>query len=112
MYDSAIPRRSFLAPALAWAVLIPRHRASRPAKRAAQPSPGGPTTAPAGLVYARAGKGGVRRGSPRLPSCGEAILLDGSRLKVSSSGLPVARGGSMLLSPDAGGRWTVLYAEA
>jgi hypothetical protein len=65
----------------------------------------------AGAVYGRTGKGGISAGTSVTPSQGEVFLVDGTSLKAAHMSEPIRAGRSVLLSPDTGGGWTVLYAE-
>jgi len=68
--------------------------------------------APTGAVYGRAGREGIPPGTASAPSRGEVILLDGRVLEAShDTSQRIRAGGSVLLSPDGRGGWTILYAE-
>ena len=69
-------------------------------------------TAPSGPVYGRTGPRGIAPGTASRPSRGEVALLDGrviEALHVTSRGIGARK--SVFLVPEAGGAWSVLYAE-
>ena len=66
---------------------------------------------PPGTVYGRVGSAGIPSGTSLAPSRAEIILLDGTSLEASHVSRGVGPTRSVLLSPDAHGGWSVLYAE-
>jgi hypothetical protein len=68
-------------------------------------------TSPAGTVYGRVGSAGIPSGTSFAPSRADVTLLDGTSLQASHVGRDVRPNRSVLLSPDAHGGWSVLYAE-
>jgi hypothetical protein len=67
---------------------------------------------PTGPAYGRVGKEGLDPGTSDLPSAGEAVLLDGRRVKVrNEAAFRITAGKSVWLSPAADGVLSVLYAE-
>jgi hypothetical protein len=67
---------------------------------------------PTGPVYGRTGPKGIAGGTITAPSRGQVILLDGRMIVVSHvSARGIEAGRSVFLSPEEGGRWSILYAE-
>jgi hypothetical protein len=65
----------------------------------------------AGAVYGRTGKKGIPAGTSSAPSQAEVVLLDGTLLQAAHTSGHIRPNRSVLLSPDALGGWSVLYAE-
>jgi hypothetical protein len=67
---------------------------------------------PTGPVYGRVGRRGIPPGTASAPSRGDVIQLDGRVLVACHvTGRGIRPGASVLLVPDAGCGWSILYAE-
>jgi hypothetical protein len=101
---TAVTRRTFLV-ASAGAIAVFAAGTSGAACTDPRPVPSGP-------VYGRVGRRGLSPGTASAPSRGDVILLDGRVLEASHvTGRGIRPGASVLLAPDAGGGWSILYAE-
>lgn len=102
--DLAITRRAFLGISAGAAAIVFPAAAKTPRKTS--------FPEPAGLVCGFVGPRGLPPGTADAPARGDVVLLDGRILTathVSTWSLPQGR--SVLLTPEAKGRWGILYAE-
>ncbi len=68
--------------------------------------------APSGPIYGLINSRGIKPGTASAPSRGGAVLLDGRMVEISHvARRGIAPGKSVLLSPEPGSGFSILYAE-